>query len=67
MWMFEARQCHAWEHTAQLLAMLFNTRFGGKNTLKAADFNPYAVKPKPVVVKVPMATLQDMWCGPQRN
>lgn len=45
-WMVEGRQRDEWNHTAQLLAMLYNAFRGkGQRALGPADFHPLAKKP----------------------
>ena len=41
MWMAEARSRGRWDHTAHMLAMLANTRFGAKESLSPRQFHPF--------------------------
>lgn len=45
-WMADGRQRDQWNHTAQLLAMLYSAFRGkGQRTLGPADFHPLVKKP----------------------
>ncbi len=47
-WMVEGRQRDQWNHTAQLLAMLYNAFRGkGQRALRPADFHPLMRKTTP--------------------
>lgn len=53
--MVEGRQRNQWNHTAQVLAMLYNTHRDSKTrALKPADFHPLLDR------KAPVAKIQDL-------
>jgi len=56
--MAEGRRLDAWDHTAHLLAMLYNAFRGHRQrALEPADFHPLRKKPAPTVTLKQLADM----------
>jgi hypothetical protein len=60
--MTEARGRFEWEQTSSLMALVVNLTRNPKKSkaAKATDFNPYYVKPKPIIT-APLSMLKDVF------
>ena len=58
----EARGRFEWEQTASLMALVVNLVRNPKKSkpAKSSDFNPYCVRPKPIV-KAPLSILKEVF------
>lgn len=72
--MANGRGQHEWQQTGSMLALIANVHRDPKRRsepFKVADFDPYAKRKEPEVVKVPfstfMAIAKQLWCKGERE
>ena len=60
--MAEGHKQEAWNHTAELLAMLYNAHRDPKaRSMRPAEFHPLARKPKPVAKTKDLSILKQVF------
>jgi len=69
LWMAEGKGRENWNHTASILALIFNVNRDSKkhHAARPSDFNPYALKPKPKLRGGDLRILKDIFVKEEPN